>query len=583
MTILFLVGGTWGTFSLTQEYLPEWLLPPDSEVAQWFESKREFFPSAGEPGFIMIQQVDIPKEFSKIEELVTKMENLTGNIAYITPWHTDFREYVETFKTDNKTFEELLLEEGYFRNKLTQFLFSPKGAIYQANFWFADKLECGSPAPDILLQAIPYSHLRFERSTVWVPAMEAVEAIVESVPFSNYSFPIALTYINWKTDSIVGTELLRNVGIALVCIFLTTLATLGSWRGSLLVMMCVLFTCIDVTGFMHWWGLTIDITSMNVIIISVGLCVDFCAHIVHGFITGTGDRAARVLYVMENIAPAVMNGGLSTILALALLVTSRSHIFISFFKIFLLICLFGLFHGLITLPVVLTILGPTDAETKPKHKSVLKRESKLGLAVALSLRENEQNDRTGILEVLGNNNKSPRNEEVSQDHELVPLTSTPPTQNHESSETPTVNGATPTENPATSTENPHKTATPLEENDTKPTEKLASPIVDLTTKETPPVDNAPPTPEGSQTSATPSVSDSPPPASQHVHSKSPKKCHKRGKSGVFVIPAAEGARLSARANESTNVQEGATVQCNDIKSVHAGTDSEYLPKDAVIT
>ena len=172
---------------------------------------------------------------------------------------------------------------------------------------------------------------------------------------------------------------------------------------------------------------------------------------------------------------------------------------------------------------------------------------------------------------------------MSQDHELVPLTSTPPTQNHESSETPTVNGATPTENPATSTENPHKPATPLKENDTKPTEKLASPIIDLTTKETPPVDNAPPTPEGSQTSATPSVSDSPPPASQHAHSKSPKKCHKRGKSGVFVIPAAEGARLSARANESTNVQEGATVQCNDIKSVHAGTDSEYLPTDAVIT
>jgi hypothetical protein len=39
-----------------------------------------------------------------------------------------------------------------FRNIFTQFLFSPKGAIYQANFWFADKLECGLPTPDILLQ-----------------------------------------------------------------------------------------------------------------------------------------------------------------------------------------------------------------------------------------------------------------------------------------------------------------------------------------------------------------------------------------------------------------------------------------------
>ena len=46
--------------------------------------------------------------------------------------------------------------------------------------------------------------------------------------------------------------------------------------------------------------------------------------------------------------------------ALSLLVTSRSHIFTSFFKIFLLICLFGLFHGLVMLPVLLCLLGPAD-------------------------------------------------------------------------------------------------------------------------------------------------------------------------------------------------------------------------------
>ena len=86
------------------------------------------------------------------------------------------------------------------------------------------------------------------------------------------------------------------------------------------------------SGFMHWWGLTIDITSMNILIISVGLCVDFCAHIVHGFLAGKGTRHARVVFVMENIAPAVLNGGFSSMLALSLLVTSESHIFVSFFK-----------------------------------------------------------------------------------------------------------------------------------------------------------------------------------------------------------------------------------------------------------
>ena len=73
---------------------------------------------------------------------------------------------------------------------------------------------------------------------------------------------------------------------------------------------------------------------------------------------------------MENIAPAVMNGGFSSLLALSLLVSSHSHIFISFFKIFFMICVFGLFHGLITLPVVLTIIGPAEDTSHPRASIV---------------------------------------------------------------------------------------------------------------------------------------------------------------------------------------------------------------------
>ena len=54
-------------------------------------------------------------------------------------------------------------------------------------------------------------------------------------------------------------------------------------------------------------------------------------------------------------------------IALSLLVTSRSHIFTSFFKIFLLICLFGLFHGLVMLPVLLCLFGPVDMSEEPEE------------------------------------------------------------------------------------------------------------------------------------------------------------------------------------------------------------------------
>jgi len=247
--------------------------------------------------------------------------------------------------------------------------------------------------------------------------------------------------------------------ICLVCIFATTLMTLGSWRGSIFVMMCVLFTCIDVAGFMHWWGLTIEITSMNILIISVGLCVDFCAHIMHGFLTVHGTREERIMHIMENIAPAVINGGFSSILALSLLVTSRSHIFTSFFKIFFMICVFGLFHGLIMLPVVLCVLGPADptSEQQSKKEPKTRNDSSHNLAKRFSrdisekyLQENISNIETEQreMEVMDPSSRlssisippcSEQSTSLSEPSDLPSESSAPPTDSLcESSSTPTV-------------------------------------------------------------------------------------------------------------------------------------------------
>ena len=53
-----------------------------------------------------------------------------------------------------------------------------------------------------------------------------------------------------------------------------------------------------------------------------------------------------------------MNGGITTTLAFILLADSKSHVFTSFFKIFFLVVTFGLFHSLVVLPVLLSLLGP---------------------------------------------------------------------------------------------------------------------------------------------------------------------------------------------------------------------------------
>ena len=67
----------------------------------------------------------------------------------------------------------------------------------------------------------------------------------------------------------------------------------------------------------------------------------------------------RIQNTLLQVGPAVFYGGLSTLLAVVLLAASDYYPFVVFFKVFLLVVVFGLFHGLVFLPVMLALVGPS--------------------------------------------------------------------------------------------------------------------------------------------------------------------------------------------------------------------------------
>ena len=82
-----------------------------------------------------------------------------------------------------------------------------------------------------------------------------------------------------------------------------------------------------------------------------------------------GDRLERTINALISIGPAVLNGGLTTFLALALCSMSTGHVFLTFFKVFTLTVVFGLYHGLVVFPVVLATLGPQQEESQSASSS----------------------------------------------------------------------------------------------------------------------------------------------------------------------------------------------------------------------
>ena len=64
-----------------------------------------------------------------------------------------------------------------------------------------------------------------------------------------FSFQV---YAAWETDEIIGFELWRNLGLALVCVFVITLILLANIQICLMVLLCVTLTLVSFIC-QSWW------------------------------------------------------------------------------------------------------------------------------------------------------------------------------------------------------------------------------------------------------------------------------------------------------------------------------------------
>ena len=115
---------------------------------------------------------------------------------------------------------------------------------------------------------------------------------------------------------------------------------------------------VNIVGFMHFWGLSIDSVTVIMLVIALGLAVDYSAHIGRAYLEKRGTPDERIVRTLEDMGVAVWNGAMSTFMAVMILGSSSSYVFMTFFKQLFLCITLGLAHGLIFLPVLLSLLKP---------------------------------------------------------------------------------------------------------------------------------------------------------------------------------------------------------------------------------
>jgi len=370
ITVAALVGGILGSMNIQQTFKPWLLLPPDSYMRKWLDIHDTNFPDNGFGVNIYTGGID-SNSLSGLEELSSGLAaaRMPPNrvVHGVSDWWAAIKAYgqEEGNYTEWRQFED----KNLFQDLLSRFLFSSVGTVYKDNFKFDGELHCNKPAPTILASKMWFTYVHFSGPEEHIPARRRLEELISSTGLAD-SFSHAKIYAAWETDEIIGFELWRNIGLAMAAVAAITLILLQDIRLCSMVLLSVTLTVTDIVGFLHFWDITIDIISCVNIVLAIGLCVDYSVHIGHAYLVSeSGDREERARQAVASIGPAVFNGGFTTFLALVLLGASSSHVFQSFFKVFVLTVLFGLFHGLLLFPVLLSLLGPIQSPSPPPSQS----------------------------------------------------------------------------------------------------------------------------------------------------------------------------------------------------------------------
>ena len=396
MVILIFSGlfafGIYGTINLPVEDSTRNFIPSDSYIKDYAAAADKYFPTSGLSLFITFENGQaIYQNRENLAALDTRVTGLSTEPPYISEPDSDstyqnvmtgMKQYLSSEGTSAIGNVELgddnwpTSYEDFVITLANYAVITGPGAAY------AQDVNFSSTGADLEAYRVKLEYMRLTKefrgdtlddASRQIEAMDATREMVESWTDLSPAFPYCEQFIAIEGFKIISVELYRNVGLAIVAVGVIVLITVANVVTAFLITFVVTSCIVQILGFMFALGIVIDSVSVINLVLAVGLSVDYSAHIGHCFMVKGGDsRDARATEALADIGASVLNGALSTFLAVAVLLGSTSYVFKTLAIQFALTVGLGVIHGLILLPVLLSLFGPRpfSSAEPPKTESV---------------------------------------------------------------------------------------------------------------------------------------------------------------------------------------------------------------------
>ncbi|XP_067131614.1 patched domain-containing protein 3-like [Centruroides vittatus] len=114
---------------------------------------------------------------------------------------------------------------------------------------------------------------------------------------------------------------------------------------------------IGLIGYISLWNATVNTTTLVTLVMSTGFCVDYTVHMAYAFINcekkTPNEKIKSCLYAAGY---PVTQACISTLLSISVLYFGPSESFVVVFKIITLMVILALFHSLVILPIILSLV-----------------------------------------------------------------------------------------------------------------------------------------------------------------------------------------------------------------------------------
>ncbi|CAB4066186.1 NPC1 [Lepeophtheirus salmonis] len=252
VTIVVSGFGVYGLTLIEPKFDPKSYINPESKLLSYFKASEQHFQKwGGIPGqFYILNPNNSLVEIEKVYEELKNSEFIEEN----------------SLRTFHKAFSKTINSTTNFQySSLTNFLYTSRVPFdWAVKFKASQKPVCGDTTEDVKLSAfvLYFQHIKKTRVQDQIQSMKKIYQIGEKIEGERNGliFPHA-THV--------------------YCSFISFLADALT---SIYVLLSILLSIIDVTGYMYFWGVSIDTASAVLLTVSLGLAVDYSAHIAHGYI-----------------------------------------------------------------------------------------------------------------------------------------------------------------------------------------------------------------------------------------------------------------------------------------------------------